>query len=136
MEYFSDIVSIGKFIHDTTYLRKHKEIELEQIKIDFFDINNNIIHEVKKSESFEEAHKWQLIYYLYILKNKGLNCIKGELNYPKLKKCIEVYLTTEYEEKIKNIINEVEIIINLQLPPKIEMNNKCKMCSYFELCFS
>lgn len=136
MEHTSDLVSIGKFIHNTTYIEKRKEIELENIKLDFFDTKNKILHEVKKSTSYEEAHKWQLLYYLFILKKKGVKCIKGELNYPKQKKIIEIILTNELEEKIKEIINEIEYIINLNLPPKIEISfNICKKCSYFELCY-
>ncbi|GAB2622414.1 Dna2/Cas4 domain-containing protein [Belliella aquatica] len=52
MEYTSQIVAEGKLIAETTYLdsaRKYTELELDGIKIDFYDVKNKVIHEVKKS---------------------------------------------------------------------------------------
>jgi CRISPR-associated exonuclease Cas4 len=137
MEHESDTVSMGKLIHETSYDREKKEIELDAIKIDFFDLKDGVLHEVKKSDSFEEAHKWQVLYYLFTLKQRGVNCIKGEIDYPKLKKCVEVFLTTELESELKSIIKNIEDIVKLSKPPEIEVKFKlCKSCSYLELCYA
>jgi CRISPR-associated exonuclease Cas4 len=69
MEQESDQVKVGKLIHESSYQREHKEIEIDSIKIDWLDLKNGILHEVKKSDSFEEAHEWQVLYYLYFLKS-------------------------------------------------------------------
>ena len=80
MEHTSDLVYEGKLIHETTYPQrsgKYTELELEGIKIDYFDDRKNIVHEIKKSESHEEAHEWQLKYYLYVLENNGVKDPSG-----------------------------------------------------------
>jgi len=133
----SDLVRMGKLIHDTSYERETKEIELDSIKIDFFDLKNGVLHEVKKSDSFEEAHKWQTLYYMYELKKRGVVCTKGEIDYPKLKKCVDVYLTPELEHELEKTIEKIIEIIGYEYPPKINLKfSLCKSCSYFELCYS
>lgn len=58
MEHNSDLVFEGKLIHENTYTyrsERFKEIELSGIKIDFYDPKNKIIHEIKKSDSYDIA---------------------------------------------------------------------------------
>lgn len=50
-----------------------------------------MIHEVKKSRKIDIASKWQLKYYIWILRNKGVNIEKGILDYPVLRKREEVF---------------------------------------------
>ena len=91
MEQTSDLVEIGSILHETSYKRKRREIQLEGIKIDFFEKNRGIIHEVKKSKTIENAHIWQLKYYLYYFKQLGIN-VTGEINYPILRKIEKIEL--------------------------------------------
>ena len=35
---------------------KYEEIELDGIKVDFYDTKNRVIHEIKKSDKVERAH--------------------------------------------------------------------------------
>jgi CRISPR-associated exonuclease Cas4 len=136
-EHESDTVRMGKHIHETSYERKKKEIELGSIKIDFFDVKDGVLHEVKKSNSFEEAHKWQTLYYMSQLKKKGVVCTKGEIDYPKQKERVDVYLTPDLELELEKIVKEITEIIDYKYPPKINVKfSLCKACSYFELCFS
>jgi CRISPR-associated exonuclease Cas4 len=128
---------MGKLIHEASYEREKKEIELDSIKIDFFDLKNGVLHEVKKSDSFEDAHKWQTLYYMYQLKKRGVICTKGEIDYPKQKKCVDVYLTPELEIELEKIVEDIKEIIDCKYPPKIGVKfSLCKSCSYFELCYS
>ena len=53
MEHTSEAVEIGSLVHEQSYTRRNKEIVLEGIKIDFFDKNHGVIHEVKKSKKME-----------------------------------------------------------------------------------
>ena len=52
---------LGKVIHETSYERERKEIEIDQIKLDFLDIRDGVLHEVKKSDKWSEAHEWQVL---------------------------------------------------------------------------
>lgn len=134
MEWESEAVEIGKSVHETSYLRKRKEIELEGIKIDWFEKNARLIHEVKKSKKMEESHIWQLKYYLFRLKELGVE-VEGRLDYPLLRRTENVTLCEEDEEKLFHLMKEIEAIIAAEKPPEAERKTFCKKCSYFELCF-
>ena len=134
MEQTSELVELGKLIHEESYIREKKEIEIGPIKIDFIG-SDGIIHEIKKTPSVEEAHIWQLKYYLYYLNNLGVNNIKGMINYPKLKKTLDVTLEKDDFGKIEAIIADIEEIINQEDIPVIKTTKICKKCSYYDLCY-
>ncbi len=135
-EHESDLVYLGKIIHETSYERERKEIEIDQIKLDFLEIHNGVLHEVKKSDSWSEAHEWQLLYYLYMLKSRGVVGIRGELNYPLIRRTIDVELTPEKEQQLEKVLVDVRRIVDLPKPPEITVKKSvCRKCSYFELCY-
>ncbi len=132
----SDLVAMGKLIHETAFSDKRKEYEFDDIKVDWLDINKKVIHEVKKSDKVEDAHLWQLKYYIYYFKNKGIGDFTGEINYPKLKKKEKVVLTQDDEKRIEEFIEEINTIVTLPNPPPIKVAKKiCRSCSYMELCY-
>ncbi|MFW5803772.1 MAG: CRISPR-associated protein Cas4 [bacterium] len=135
MEQESDIVKMGKLIHESSYDRKVKEIKIgENIVLDHMDVKSKTIHEVKKSNKMESAHKWQLKYYLYCLREHGINDFKGQLDYPKLKKTQTVALTEDDIVEIEKVIRDIEKIFTGDIP-KAEKKKACRKCAYFEYCF-
>lgn len=83
----------------------------------------------------EKSHEYQLLYYMYYLKNeKDIDNIIGYIDYPKIRKKVQFELTPEKEDEIKHIIQEINEIINSDIPKpkKLEI---CKKCAYFELCW-
>ncbi|SMC08872.1 CRISPR-associated protein Cas4 [Nitratiruptor tergarcus] len=135
MEQNNQLVELGKIIHEITYKNKRKEIEFEGIKIDFFEKKNALIHEVKKGKTMEKAHVWQMKYYLYRLKLLGINC-KGMIDYPLLRQRVTVILEKGDIEKLEDLINKIEEIKSLKIPPKVIDKIFCKKCSYYELCYA
>lgn len=135
MESTNENVMIGKLIDETTYKREKKHIMIDGvINIDFIN-NMKVINEIKKSKSIEEAGQWQLKYYIYYLKIKGIEEIEGLIDYPLLKQRVKIELTQNDELKIKEVINEIKnITTNKNIPDKIE-NKICKSCAYYELCY-
>ena len=132
----SDIVLEGKLLHENSYSQKNKEIAIGPIKLDWVDLQNKVIHEVKKSNKMEESHIWQLKYYIYYLRVNHIGDFTGELNYPKLKKVTKVTLSEQDIPSIQELIKEIENIKTLAIAPKIEKPIKfCKTCSYFDLCW-
>ena len=120
--------------NDWAYSRDEKHIDiLGFANID--SIHDNIIRETKKSKSLENASVWQIKYYLYILKKYGMEDIKGELCYPKLKEKTDVVLETDDGAEIEKMFREIENINNSEMPPQ-EIRNKsvCKKCAYYDLC--
>ena len=88
-EHTSDLVFDGKLIHENSYQQrsgKYQEIELDGIKVDYFDTRERVIHEIKKSNKIEPAHEWQLKYYIYVFEKNGIMNVSGILEYPTLRK--------------------------------------------------
>jgi CRISPR-associated exonuclease Cas4 len=139
MEHTSDLVYEGKLIHESAYPQrseKYEEIEIGGIKIDYYDAKNKVIHEIKKSDKVEIAHEWQLKYYIYILEKAGIEGVTGILEYPKLRKTDEIFLSDIDRERIEEFEIKIEEIINSEIcPAKIE-SKICKNCSYFDFCYS
>lgn len=139
MESTSDLVYEGKLIHENSYPRrieKYEEVAIDGIKIDYYDVKNKVIHEIKKSDKHEEAHEWQVKYYLYVLEKNGIEANSGLLEYPRLHKTTEVLLTKPDRDEIIEMITDIErIIYEENCPPRIN-KSKCRNCSYFDFCWS
>ena len=130
----SEEVRIGKVLHEINET-KVDEVSFEGIKVD--KITRDYIVEVKKSDSDIEAAKWQLIYYMWILKQKGI-VKKGRIEVfekkKQEKKRIEIILDEESEKRLLEIIDDINLILASSMPkPKLE--SKCKNCAYYEYCF-
>lgn len=135
MEQNSELVSIGKIIDDTTYKREQKSILIDNtINIDFIK-NGAVLHEVKKTKSIEEAGIWQLKYYMYYLEEKGVKNIEAKIDYPLLRETKELELSEEDRKIIKNIIINIEQIIQNDKPPKVINSKICRSCAYYDLCY-
>ncbi|WP_459195789.1 CRISPR-associated protein Cas4 [Wukongibacter baidiensis] len=135
MEQGNELVGMGKLVDETSYSRNKKNILIDEtINIDFLK-DWKVIHEVKKSRKISEASKWQLKYYIWILKGKGVDVEKGVLDYPLLRKRENVFLDEEGEKELKDILKEINIIVGLQTPPPIIKKSICKKCAYYELCY-
>jgi CRISPR-associated exonuclease Cas4 len=138
MEHTSDTVTEGKLIGEHSYKDraiKYTEVELDGIKIDYYDAKNKVVHEIKKSDKMETAHEAQVKYYLYKLKEYGIDGATGILEYPKLRHRSLVELTEEDIIEIKKWEQEIaEIIAKEDMPPVID-KPVCKKCSYFEFCY-
>ena len=100
MEQESDIVKIGKQIHEDSYKRENEYLIDNLINVDFIKKMENIeVHEVKKAPSMEKAHEYQLLYYMYYLKNeKDIYNIIGYIDYPTIRKKVKFELTPEKED--------------------------------------
>lgn len=138
MEHSSEIVSDGKLLHETSYqgrAEKYTEVEIGGVKIDFYDARNKTIHETKRSNKVEDAHEWQLKYYIYILKRYGVDGVKGILEYPKLKQRKEIWLSGKDEEYIRTIIPQIENLVSAETCPERIKKSLCRNCSYHDFCW-
>ena len=119
----SEQVKIGKAIHEEKAADKsNSEIAIDNIRLDA-DV---------------EAAKWQLLYYLKVLKNKGV-VRKGKLEFVEKnksdKKVIILELTEELENELDGYVNEIQELIASDKPPEILNSSKCKKCAYYEYCY-
>lgn len=137
-EHTSDTVSEGKLIHETSYPRRaerYTELQIDGSVIDFYDANNKVIHEIKKSNKVEMAHEWQVKYYIWLLERNGIAGVTGMLEYPKLRETTKVELTDSDREYLEKTVKEIsEIAESDDCPPGIDAGI-CKSCSYYEFCY-
>lgn len=135
MEHNSELVEMGKIVDGNSYDREKKSILIDEIiNIDFLK-DWKIIHEVKKSRKLDEAGKWQLKYYIWILRNKGVDIEKGILDYPLIRKREEIFLDANEEKELMEVIENVKGILSMKLPPETINKPFCKKCAYYELCY-
>lgn len=139
MEHTSDLVYEGNLIHEESYPQrssKYEEVELDGIKVDFYDAKKKVIHEIKKSDKVERAHEWQLKYYLYVFEKNGIVGVTGILEYPVLRKTDAIVLSDIDRETIRTMEAEIQDIVENDECPPLEKKRICKNCSYYDFCYS
>jgi len=139
MEHTSDLVTEGKQIGTNTYpqrAERYQELQIGNIKIDFYDAKNKVVHEIKKSKAKSAAHVAQVKYYLYILEKIGIENPTGILEYPTLRETEPVILSATDRSDIQRWEAEVETIVSAETVPSKLTRTKCSKCSYFEFCWS
>jgi CRISPR-associated exonuclease Cas4 len=138
MEHTSETVAEGKLIGETTYTNraeKYTEIEVDGIKIDFYDARNKVIHEVKKSDKVEQAHIAQVKYYIYKLHQQGIEGVTGIIEYPKMRQRETVTLELAEHSTIVQWEQHIQQIIADETCPSLLNKPICKQCSYYDFCY-
>ena len=133
----SEDVRIGKVLHEINEEKnKNTEVSIDNVKID--KLTKEYLVEVKKSDSDIEAVKWQVLLYLYKLKQKGV-IKKGKIEFieknRQKRKIHYVELDEENDQKLLKILDEIEALIENPAPPGPILDRKCKKCAYYEYCF-
>ncbi len=147
MEHTSDIVYDGKLLHESSYpqrANKYSEIELHyrwngvslRGKVDFYDRKDKIIHETKRSNKVEEAHEWQVKFYIWLFELNGIHDVMGKIEYPRLRIVSEVYLSEKERNLLMKIIPKIQQTIDSDTCPLIVESKICKRCSYFDFCYA
>lgn len=131
----NDKVMEGAVLHERAYRRiKERDLRIDnQIQIDAMD--KHYVREVKNSSKMSEADRWQLLFYLYELRKRGVDK-KGLIQYTKEKKTEEIELTKEDIGKLEKMVDEIELIINQTRPPKFVKKRYCRSCAYHDFCFA
>jgi CRISPR-associated exonuclease Cas4 len=150
MEQESDAVAIGRLIGQTSYGRERKEIDLAATapdgtalvaRIDWANLREGVLHETKKGRSAEDAHRWQLKFYLWLLKLCGVTRsdgtpFTGMLDYPALKRTEAVELTPDDEARLAEMVAALRRLAEQPTPPpRITRRRFCRACAFEELCY-
>ena len=134
MEQEHDRVRLGKLVHEESYARRRKELNIDdRIVLDWRE--DGVIHEVKLTDKMEAAHEMQLLYYLYYLKRKGVEGVRGQIDYPRLRQTKMVELNEAREQEIERALAEMARIVAAERAPEVEWMRICRSCSYAELCW-
>jgi CRISPR-associated exonuclease Cas4 len=103
--------------------------------VDFYDRKNKVIHEIKKSGKIEQAHIWQLKYYIYLFDKEGITDVTGLLEYPALRQTTQVVIEDGDFQKIETILSDIELLIHKEECPPVITSKICRSCSYFDFCY-
>jgi len=139
MEQTSELVAEGKLIGESTYDRrsdKYTQVELDGIKIDFYDPRTHTVHETKRGRAIESAHRAQVQYYLFKLYQQGVPDATGLIEYPDLRKTETIVaLTEEDRQTIARWETGVQNIVQQEACPPVIKKPYCRACAYFDLCY-
>ena len=134
METENEDVMLGKILDESSYKKKDKHVNIDDIiNIDFISEHKEL-HEIKKSKAVEDAGIWQVKYYLYYLQKRGVSGLKGKIDYPLLKKSIIVELSKKDVEILERIITEITDIKHQEIMSVSGNSKLCKKCAYYDLC--
>lgn len=133
----SEDVRIGKILHELKAEKaKKSEVAIENICID--KLTDDYLVEVKKSDADVEAVKWQTLYYLKVLKDKGIERM-GKIEFIEKKKqerkIIYVELTEEKERELGQLLVEISDYIASDKIASVLNEKKCRKCAYYDYCY-
>lgn len=132
----SEEVKIGRILHQEQEVKENTEISIDNIKLD--RLTSEYLIELKKSDADEEASKWQLLFYLSVLKKKGVER-KGKLEFSEknksTKKTVVLELTQETEQRLSKYVQEIENLLQQKEIPPVLNKPSCKKCAYYEYCY-
>ncbi|AWR95399.1 CRISPR-associated protein Cas4 [Acidianus brierleyi] len=118
--------AIHKIHSDETFLI------MEGMRVDTYKKETGVVVEIKSSSKHLESAKAQLSYYLYRLREKGLNAV-GVINVPE--ENIEETLENIDEGKVLEDIDNVKEIVKMEYPPKKVRIKFCRKCAYKDFCW-
>ncbi len=155
MEQESEAVALGKLLDESSYGRDKKQIMVEAETpqgvplvgmIDRANLREGVLHETKKGRACEEAHVWQVRFYLWLLRLNGVRRadgnrntdrpFTGQIDYPALRRTEPVTLTNEHEQQLAQWTTELQQVLRQPTPPpRISQRKFCRKCAFEELCY-
>lgn len=136
LEDSSEEVKIGKALHEERAGEDNTEIAIENIKLD--KLTPEYLVELKKSDADVEASSWQLLYYLKVLREKGIER-KGKLEFVEKKtgnrKTQIVELSEQKMKELERHLEEIQNLLNSDKIPPVLNKPKCRKCAYYEYCY-
>lgn len=128
----------GKILHDNRFRREsNKEFAFDTVKIDFLRFGDQVfVHEIKKSKKFEEAHIWQLKYYIFLLRRREINCSSGVIHYPAAMRKTEVNWDEKDDVRMERALKDISQTTKEPFPPATLNKKICSRCAYLDFCYA
>ena len=128
-------LDLGRAVHEIFYRKMLREVSMEGIKIDIFKRAERTVCEVKTSSKFVEAARFQLLYYIFRLKEYGVYS-NGWILIPMEKRKIFVKLNEDAEQALLKVLSEIKKIVEMENPPPPVKIPFCRKCAYREFCWA
>ncbi|MDN5364947.1 MAG: CRISPR-associated exonuclease Cas4 [Thermacetogenium sp.] len=128
---------MGRLIQGQSYGRERKEVRLEHLSLDLIrrDDENLIVAEVKKSSRARAAARMQLAFYLYELREMGIEA-KGELLFPEERRRERMVLDESLAQQVEHLKESVLMLVLQEQAPPPERTSFCNKCAYTEFCWA
>lgn len=126
-----DRVLEGALLHEEAYQRLDKELSIDELAV-VDAVDDEFVREVKLTSKMEKADQLQMLYYLYLLKQRGIEK-KGLLSYPTEKKTEQIILDTSAEKRLLTALGEINDIIAGKVPSYRKLPY-CSKCAYRDFC--
>ncbi len=133
----NEYLELGRLINRQAYGRERKEVALGHLKIDVVRRGGKdlIIGEVKKSSRAREAARMQLAFYLYELREMGVEA-EGELLFPEERRRERLVLDEALAREVEDLNARVRALIFRDKAPLPERTRFCGKCAYAEFCWA
>jgi len=133
----NSFLELGRILEEDSYREEEKGFWVGDIRIDLVKRARDtvVVGEIKKSSRSRKTGIMQLYFYLFFLKQNGVEA-RGEVLFPKEKKRIELRLTETVEKELQRAIGEIQRVIGQEKPPKGERTSLCNPCAYRDFCFA
>ncbi len=149
MEQESEAVALGRLVDEASYPRRHRPDLVEATapdgtplaaRIDGVDLRGGVLHETKKGRACEDAHLWQVRFYLWVLRLAGVTApggkpLRGQIDYPALRRAVPVTLDPEHETHLAALVADLAALAGQDAPPPRHPRRAfCRSCAFEELC--
>ena len=150
MEQESEAVALGRLLDRTSYRRRRRPALIEATapdgtplvaKLDGVDLRAGVLHETKKGRSCEDAHVWQVRFYLWVLRLAGVTGpggrpLRGQLDYPALRRTEPGALELEHEGHLAEVVSALAACARQDVPPERHPRRSfCRRCAFEALCY-
>ncbi|GAB5517864.1 MAG: CRISPR-associated protein Cas4 [Rhodothermales bacterium] len=150
MEQESEAVAMGKLVDQRSYPRRDGTMLDAEApdgtrlvgQIDGANLREGVLHETKYGRSCEDAHRWQLGFYLWLLQRCGITRadgtpFTGQLDYPKLRQTEAVTLTEADVVHLEQTVTALTALASSDTPPaRLSRRAFCRKCAFEELCYA
>lgn len=130
-------LELGRLVAQQSYRRDRREVRLGHLAIDLVRRGEYhfVVGEVKKSSRAYEAARMQLAFYLYELREMGIEA-EGELLFPEERRRERVILDEATARKVEDVKRRIQALMAQELPPPPERTRYCGKCAYAEFCWA
>jgi CRISPR-associated exonuclease Cas4 len=128
----------GRFLSEISYPRsRRRQIALPGMKLDLIECHGPkaVVAEVKSSSRFVEAARIQVLFYLWRLREMGVEA-EGELRFPEERRRLAVRLDAKSLRALREVMARIEALVVQPLPPPPQRTHYCRVCAYREFCWS
>lgn len=130
-------LELGRLVQQQTYARERKEVTMGHLKLDLLRRGNKelVVGEVKKSSRAVEAARMQLAFYLYELREMGVEA-EGELLFPEERQKETMVLDDHWAARVEETKARLAEVLRRPVPPRAERTGFCRRCAYAEFCWA